>query len=307
MFLSMKGGVAKTTNLTAVAECLATQGNRVLVVDTDHQCGSSAVLLGEEQLDSLERRERTLADLLREALDDDFRPDRIRHYASPASSIADIGDRLAVVPGSLRLEDFWSYYRPTAKRPYETGVKANAFLRTTRAGQFKTWLRANYDYVLVDCPPAVSWQVRFFMLVADGYVVPTIPDRLSVRGARYLTRRIQSLKINIHPVGLLWSMFRKQCGVHCEYVEGIKTGEERLDSEDPNAPVLPQPFTTCIPHGNDVIDRNLNPDSQPKSFPDKYGTEFTKLFRNLTKEILERTRAVTPARPSKMVGSDAGL
>jgi cellulose biosynthesis protein BcsQ len=116
LFLSLKVGVAKTTNAVAVAEYLAEQGNRVLLVETDHQCGASAMLLGEDHLDRLEGGRRTLADLLLEAPDRDFDPDRIARYAVPGRSIRGLGDRLHVVPGSLRLEDIWTYFRPTESR-----------------------------------------------------------------------------------------------------------------------------------------------------------------------------------------------
>lgn len=305
MFLSLKGGVAKTTNLVAVAEFLAEQGNRVLVIDTDHQCGASALLLGEEKLDDLEKRNRTLTDLFWEALNDDFRLDRITSFTSPATSIAGIGRCLSVIPGSLRLEDFWSHYRQTARREAKTGAEAFSFLRNTRSGQFRSWLKSHYDYVLVDCPPAIAWQVRFFLLVSDGYLVPSIPDRLSVRGARYLTRRIRNIGVRIPPIGLLWSMYRVASSVHREYVERIIDGTERLDWESPEAPELPRPFSVNIPHGNAVI--SSNPGILPKSFAAKYETDFTKRFRQLTQEILVRLKCAVadPQPPAKRPAHDA--
>ncbi|HVK09209.1 MAG TPA: hypothetical protein VM597_10570 [Gemmataceae bacterium] len=90
-----------------------------------------------------------------------------------------------VEPGSLRLEDFWTCFRPTVNRDARTARVAFEFQREKRRDGFDRWLKRHYDDVIVDCPPAIAWQVRFFLLVADGYVVPAIPDRLSVRGARY--------------------------------------------------------------------------------------------------------------------------
>ena len=77
-----------------------------------------------------------------------------------------------VVPGSLRLEDFWSYFRPTENRDARTVREGLEFLRERRRDVFSRWLKRHYDYVIVDCPPAIAWQVRFFLLAADGYVVP---------------------------------------------------------------------------------------------------------------------------------------
>ena len=50
LFVNLKGGVAKTTNAVAVAECLADSGYRTLLIDADHQCMSGELLLGESRL-----------------------------------------------------------------------------------------------------------------------------------------------------------------------------------------------------------------------------------------------------------------
>ena len=49
LFVNLKGGVAKTTNAVAVAECLADSGYRTLLIDADHQCMSGELLLESEQ------------------------------------------------------------------------------------------------------------------------------------------------------------------------------------------------------------------------------------------------------------------
>jgi chromosome partitioning protein len=71
-FINLKGGVAKTTNAVAVAECLATSGYRTLLIDADHQCSASEMLLGMRRLMGSEKRGATLHDLLRDMLRDDF-------------------------------------------------------------------------------------------------------------------------------------------------------------------------------------------------------------------------------------------
>ena len=38
MMINLKGGVAKTTSAVAIAECMADNGYRTLVIDADHQC-----------------------------------------------------------------------------------------------------------------------------------------------------------------------------------------------------------------------------------------------------------------------------
>ena len=109
MFLSLKGSVAKTTNAVAVAECLADSGNRVLVIDTDHQCGAGALLMGEEALLNREANCKTLADLFQAMLTDDFDVKEINKFVVKKTSNINGGlPNLSVIPCSLRIEDFWS-------------------------------------------------------------------------------------------------------------------------------------------------------------------------------------------------------
>ena len=203
MVLSLKGGVAKTTTAVTVAEFLAEQGNRVLVIDTDHQCGASAMLLGEDRLEALEDKRKTLNDLFVRALDGDFTEDRIDQFVATAASIRSTQDRLHVIPGSLRLEDFVSNFRASQSKVAKNASEAFDFLKKERKDLFARWMKANYDYVIIDCPPSIAWQVRFFLLAAEAYVTPSIPDRLSVRGARYLWRRIANIGPRFSPSG--WS------------------------------------------------------------------------------------------------------
>src|SRR5271157_1230224 len=92
LFLNLKGGVAKTTNAVAAAECLAASGYRTLLIDADHQCMSGELLLGESLLLKCERRKITLHDLLAAMLDDHFSAEQFPAYVVPKAS--DIGDGL---------------------------------------------------------------------------------------------------------------------------------------------------------------------------------------------------------------------
>ena len=53
VFFNHKGGVSKTTTTYNLGWMLATLDKRVLVVDADPQCNSTAYLLNEDQIDEL--------------------------------------------------------------------------------------------------------------------------------------------------------------------------------------------------------------------------------------------------------------
>jgi chromosome partitioning protein len=281
MILSLKGGVAKTTNAVAVSECLADMGNRVLVIDTDHQCGAGALLMGEDMLVNRDEHRKTLADLFTAMLSETFDPKEITSYAvKQVSNIKGGLSGLSAIPCSLRIEDFW-FNLSKAKRDVRSPDDWRRFLFNDQAAKVRKWLLGQYDYVIIDCPPAVAWQVRFFLRVADAFIVPAIPDRLSVRGARYLMTRIQNLGLKrIHPLATLWSIYREENAIHKNTVaKGV--------GSNGTGPALPEPFTTIIPNAT-AITRALEQGKHPKSFSDKYESRFAHLYRGLCLEIIER-------------------
>jgi chromosome partitioning protein len=282
MFLSLKGGVAKTTNAVAVAECLAELGNRVLLIDTDHQCAASALLMGEDALEDREDNRKTLSDLFSGMLSEDFDPKEIARYVVRTTSNIRGGlPGLSAIPCSLRIEDFW-FNLSKSKREDRSPDDWRRFLMNDQSPKVRKWLLGHYDYVIIDCPPAVAWQVRFFLRLADAFIIPTIPDRLSVRGASYLMTRIQNLGLKkIQPLATLWSVYRKENAVHRETVA-------RGAAASVCGGAIPEPFRTIIPNAT-AITRSTLEGQHPKSFSDKYESDFARLYRELCREILQRT------------------
>jgi chromosome partitioning protein len=88
-----------------------------------------------------------------------------------------------------------------------------------RREQMKSWLNRNYDFVLIDCPPSLAPQVRFVLTIADSFIVPTVPDRLSVRGSKYLMSRLSTLGFKVKGLGTLWSLYREQNNMHKSIVK----------------------------------------------------------------------------------------
>jgi chromosome partitioning protein len=281
LLINLKGGVAKTTNPVAVAECLAGSGYRTLLIDADHQCMAGELLLGENRLLRAERSKATLHDLLAAMLDDEFSADQVGQFAlTSASNIGGGLRKLAVIPCSVRIEDF-STNMAKARRGYQS---SDEFLQVfaRRRQQMRRWLAANYDFTVIDCPPSLAMQVKVFLSVADGFIVPSVPDRLSVRGSLYLLDRVAKLgHTKVKPVGTLWSLYREQNHVHRGIVERAR------DCVDPYSR-LPKPFETIIPNATAIAD-STDPDKAPSTFRAKYTTAFAKLYERLCEEIVSRT------------------
>jgi chromosome partitioning protein len=281
LFVNLKGGVAKTTNAVAVAECLADSGHRTLLIDADHQCMSGELLLGESRMLKCESKRMTLHDMLAEMLDDEFRSEQFNYYA--VKNVSDIGGglpNLSVIPCSIRMDDF-STNMAKAKKGHKSNDEFLAMFRRRRE-KLRKWLQWNYDFTIVDCPPSIALQVRTFLAVADSFVVPAIPDRLSVRGSIHLLDRIRRMGSKVRGLGILWSLYRDQIAMHRKVIEVVAKGAEPYSQ-------LPKPFKTVIPNASKIAEAS-EPDRNHKSFGSKYTPQFAPLYRALCAEIVERSQ-----------------
>ena len=288
LFLNLKGGVAKTTTTIAVAETLAEAKQRVLVIDTDHQCAASELLLGDERLLRADQRRRTLHDLLAAMLREDFTTDQFDRFVEWGGSNINGGyPHLGVLPCSLRMEEF-SSNRARAMENYYSAEEFNAVLRKHEA-MLHRWLRNSFDYVLVDCPPTIPFQVKTMLKVADAYLVPSVPDQLSVKGSHHLIERIRRLGITkAKPLGLLWTLYRESNTVHKRTVSRSLQGEVLH-------PVLPAPLRTILPNATAIARVSEQQSVAPQSVAGKYGTQFGQLFKNVVSEIQGRLQVLEVA------------
>jgi len=279
LFINLKGGVAKTTNAVAVAECLADNGHRTLVIDADHQCMSSELLLGEERLLRCERK-KTFHDLLIAMLDDEFTPDQVPHYIQTnCSNIGGGIETLSVLPCSIRIDDFQTNVAK-ARRGYHTNEEFQATFKK-RKNALQRWLATNYDYTIIDCPPSIPIQVRVCLSLGDSYVLPSVPDRLSARGSLWLLDRLRRMNMKIPALGTLWSLYRSQNAMHKRVIQDVAEGTGPFRT-------LPRPFETIIPNAAKIAEAT-EPDLQPHSFNAKYTSQFGKCFRALCREIVDRS------------------
>ncbi len=223
----------------------------------------------------------TLHDLLAAMLDDDFESGQLPYYViDKVSEIAGGLPKLSLLPCSIRIDDFITNMAKARK-----GFPSTAEFQTMwdkRRSAMRKWLTSQYDFTIVDCPPSVAIQVTFFLKLADTFIIPSIPDRLSVRGSHYLLDRVKRGNYRISGLGTLWSLYREQNKMHRKIVElGLK-GDVSLAS-------LPKPFSTIIPNAA-AIDEATKPNRNPKSWAAKYTPPFAKLYRSLCQEIVQRSQ-----------------
>jgi chromosome partitioning protein len=211
---------------------------------------------------------------------EEFNEEALTDYAVPVEPADDVaGARdLSVMPSSLRIDDFQRNYNKASKKFHGNDEFHAVLGRRLRA--FRNWLNANFDYTIIDCPPSLAIQVQMLVKVADTYVVPSVPDKLSVRGSHYLVERLRRKQFKIPGLGTLWSLYREQNVIHREMI--------RLAEHHPELFVgLPKAFKTIIPNSTDVA-RAM--ESSHKSPDVKYTPKIASKYRELVGEITARCR-----------------
>ena len=286
--INLKGGVAKTSTAVALAEALHETNRRVLVIDADHQCMASELLLGQAAVDKANDRKCTFYDLIRDAFSDDADLDDFSFYAQGAIAQTEAFGGLDAMPCSMRMDDLHTNLTHT-RRGLATTEEFQQYT-TKRRKSLQRWLGQTYDYTIIDCPPSMAQQVKFLMPILDAFIIPCVPDRLCVRGAEHLMDKLARKRQDSKGVGLLWTLYRKQMTMHTETLEAAKRRRKPFDK-------LPKPFETVIPNATAIANASRE-ESRGQPLADRYGTA-APLFRQLAIELVQRCESPKPRADAK--------
>jgi chromosome partitioning protein len=173
--------VGKTTTAISLAAGLAHQGKKVLLVDIDSQANSSKVLLSNYQEIKPEQSiYSTIID--RQALP--FR----------SSNIAN----LDIVPSHILLSN--------------TDVKLTTAIdhREARLKHRLDAVKGLYDYIFIDCPPALSWLTINAFTASDKVLITVSPGYFELDSIVQISKTIQQVReyfnSGIQLAGFLFTM-----------------------------------------------------------------------------------------------------
>jgi chromosome partitioning protein len=161
---NFKGGSAKTTTTLYLAQYLALSGYRVLAIDLDPQASLSSMLGVQPEFD---------------LADGDTLYGAIRYDAS-RRSLKDVVrktyfDGLDLVPGNLELMEF---EHETPRALGDRQRTGEVFFR--RVGVAISEVEANYDIVVIDCPPQLGYLTLGAVCAATSLLITIHPQMVDV-------------------------------------------------------------------------------------------------------------------------------
>lgn len=193
---NQKGGVGKTTTAINLSACVAEKGKKVLVIDTDPQ-GNTTTGLGVEK----NTLENTVYELM------------LGECSVKECIIPDVSENLSLIPSNVNLAAAEVELIDTDRKEY---VLKNEI----------DWVKDQYDYIFIDCPPSLSMLTINAMTTADTVLVPIQCEYYAMEGLSQLIHTVNLIKKKINPAlsmeGVVFTMYDSRTNLSGEVVESVK-------------------------------------------------------------------------------------
>ena len=195
---NQKGGVGKTTTSINLSACLAEKGKKVLLIDMDSQ-GNTTSGFGFEK----NELDKTVYEVLREEVS-------IEEAIIP---VEECFENLFLIPANRNL----------------AGAEIELVTRENMQHILKKQLepiKDEYDFIVIDCPPALGMLTVNAMTAADSVLVPIQCEYYALEGLTQLIHTINLVKKKLNPLleleGVVFTMYDSRTNLSLQVVENVK-------------------------------------------------------------------------------------
>lgn len=198
---NQKGGVGKTTTAINLSSCLASLGKKVLALDLDPQ-GNMTSGLGVDK----DEIENSVYDLI------------IGECGIEECICKGVIENLDILPSNINL---------SAAEIELIGIEDKEYIIKNAMETIKD----NYDFIIIDCPPALSMLTINAMTTANSILVPIQCEYYALEGLSQLIHTInlvqERLNQKLYIEGVVFTMYDARTNLSLQVVENVKENLEQ--------------------------------------------------------------------------------